>query len=160
MGRELGQHGRVVGGLDHHRDVGVVLGGGADHRRPADVDILDAVVERRALGDRLLERIEVHHQQVDRPDAVLLHGGGVVLVVADRQQAAMDFGMQGLDPAVHHLGRAGELRHVDHGEAGLGQRLGGAAGRHQLDAALGERARETDEVGLVGDREQSAFDAA
>jgi hypothetical protein len=138
----------------------VVLGGGADHRRPADVDILDAVVERCALGDRLLERIEVHHQKIDRPDAMLFHGACVLRVVADRQQAAMDLRVQGLDPAVHHLGRAGELRDVDHREAGLRQRLGGAAGRHQLDAALGERAREIDEPGLVGDREQSAFDAA
>ena len=49
--RELGEHFLVVGGFDHHGDVGVVLGGGADHRRPADVDVLDAVVERGAFGD-------------------------------------------------------------------------------------------------------------
>ena len=100
---ELGEHGGVVGGLDHDRDVGVVLGGGADHRRAADVDVLDAVVESRALRDGRLERIEIDHQQIDRPDAVRVHRGGVLRVVADRQQAAMHLRVQRLDPAVHHL---------------------------------------------------------
>ena len=67
---KLGEQRGVVLGLDHHRDIGVVLGGGADHRRPADVDVLDAVVVAGALRDRRLERIEVDHQEIDRPDAV------------------------------------------------------------------------------------------
>jgi hypothetical protein len=39
----LGEHKKVVGGLDHDGDTCVVLGAGADQRRPADVDVLDAV---------------------------------------------------------------------------------------------------------------------
>ncbi len=35
----------VVAGIDQHRDVVVVLGGGADHGRAADIDVLDAVVK-------------------------------------------------------------------------------------------------------------------
>ena len=83
MQGEFRQHLLVVGRLDHHGHVGVVLGGGADHRRPADVDVLDAVVEGAAFGDGRLERIEVHHQKIDRLDAVLFHRGGVILVGAD-----------------------------------------------------------------------------
>ncbi len=85
MQSEFGQQLFVVGRLDHHGDVGVVLGGGADHRRPADVDVFDAIVESRAFGDGGLERIEVHHQQIDRLDAVLVHRGGVFRVGADTQ---------------------------------------------------------------------------
>ena len=133
MLRQLGQHRGVILGLDHHGDVGVVLGGGADHRRAADVDVLDAVVVSRALRDRRLERIEVDHQQVDRPDAVRGHRRRVLLVVADRQQPAVHLRVQRLHPAVHHLGKAGQLRDVHHLEPGILQRLGGAAGGDQLD---------------------------
>ncbi len=157
---ELGEHGGVVVGLDHHRDVGVVLGGGADHRRAADVDVLDAIVVGRALRHGGLERIEIHHHEIDRLDAVCGHRAGVVLVGADGEQAAMHPGMQRLDAAVHHLGEAGELRNVDHLEAGVFQRLGGAAGRNQLDAVAGERLGEFGEAGLVGHREQRAGDFA
>ena len=117
----------------------MVLGGGADHRRAADVDVLDAVVVAGALRHRRLERIEVDHQEIDRPDAVRRHRRRVFLVVADRQQPAMHLGMQRLDPAVHHLGKAGQLRHVHDRQAGVLDRLGGAAGGDELDAVLGKR---------------------
>ena len=62
----------VVGRIDQHRHVGMVLGRGAQHRRPADVDVLDRFVIG-AVGprDRRGERIEIDDQQVDRLDAVL-----------------------------------------------------------------------------------------
>jgi len=150
----------VIARLHHHGDIAVVLGGGADHRRSADVDVLDAVVVRRALRDGLFERIEIHHQQIDRLDAVRLHRRGVFLVGADRQQPAVHFRMQRLDPAVHHLGRTGEFRHVDDLETGVFERLGGAAGGDQLDAVAGQRFGEFQQAGLVGYRQQSAGDAA
>jgi hypothetical protein len=71
----------------------VVLGGRADHRGPAYVDILDHLVARRAAGDGRLERVEIDHDQVDRADAVFGHGGGMGGIVANREQAAMDFGV-------------------------------------------------------------------
>ena len=37
--RELGEHHRIVAGIDDDRDIGVILGGGADHGRAADVDV-------------------------------------------------------------------------------------------------------------------------
>ena len=51
----------------------------------------------------------------------------------------MHLGMQRLDPAVHHLGKAGELGDVRHLQPGRGDRLGGAAGGDQFDAMAGER---------------------
>ena len=47
--------------------------------------------------------------------------------------------MEGLDAAVEHLGEAGEVADVAHGEAGFAQRAGGAAGGDQFDAEAGER---------------------
>ena len=63
-------HGVVVVRVDDREHPRVVLGGGPQHRRPADVDVL----ERHLFGhvrarDRLAERVEVHADEVDRPDA-------------------------------------------------------------------------------------------
>ena len=152
------EHLAVVVRIDDHRDAGVVLGGRADHRRPADVDVLDAVGERGALRHGRLERIEIDHQQIDGRDAVRVCSGRVLGIVADGQKAAVHLGMQRLEPAVHHLGKAGVLGHVLHGEAGVLQRLGGAAGGEDLHAARRQRLGEFDEPGLVGDRDQGPPD--
>ena len=45
---QLGEHGVVVGRVDDHRGEGAVLGGRADHRRAADVDVLDRSPARLA----------------------------------------------------------------------------------------------------------------
>ena len=105
---------------------------------PADVDVLDAVVERSAFRNRGFERIEIHHQQIDRLDVVLFHRGEVLFVPADRQQSAVHFRMQRLDPAVHHFGRAGEFGDIDHREPGIAECLGRPAGRDQLNSIAGE----------------------
>ncbi len=130
VGGELVEHALVVGGFDDDGDIVMVLRGGADHRRAADVDVLDAVVIGLAGGDRRLERVEVDDEQVDRRDAMAEHRGLVLGMRADGEQAAMHLGMQRLDAAVHHLREAGQLRHVLDLEAGRGNRLGGASGRH------------------------------
>ena len=114
MQSELGQHLFVVGRLHHHGHVAMVFGGGADHGRAADVDVLDAIVEGGAFGDGGLERIEVHDQEIDRLDAVLVRRRGVLLVRADRQQPAMHLRVQRLHPAVHHFRKAGEFGDVDY----------------------------------------------
>ena len=54
---------------DDRRGKGGVLGRGADHRRPADVDVLDELVVGDAAGrSGPLERIEVDADQVDELD--------------------------------------------------------------------------------------------
>ena len=86
-------------------------------------------------------------------------GGGLVLgVAADMQDAAVDLGVQGLDPAVEHLGEAGEVGDVAHGQAGVAQGLRSAAGGDEVDAVGGKRAGEVDEAGLVRNGEQGAAD--
>jgi hypothetical protein len=70
----------------------------------------------------------------------------------------MDLGVQRLDAAVHHLGKAGEIGDVHHRQPGFAQRLGGAAGRDQFDAVARERLAEFDEAGLVRHRKEGAGD--
>jgi len=138
----------------------VVLRRGADHRRPANVDVLDALLEAGALIDDRLERIEIDHQKIDRRDAVRLHRVRMFGVAADRQQSAMHFGMKGLDPSVHHFRKSGQFRYIRDLQARGGNRLGGAAGGDEIDAVAGQRAGEFDQSGFIRDGQQSAGHAA
>jgi hypothetical protein len=102
------QHHHVVGRIDDHGDALVVLGGAAQHRRPADVDLLDDLAARDAgLADRLAEPVEVDAQHVDRIDAVLRHRRTMTGVVALAEQAAVDLRVQRLQAPVHQFGEAG-----------------------------------------------------
>ena len=58
--------------VDDDGDRRVVLRRGPHHRRPADVDLLDALVGRGAGGHRLGERVEVDHDEVEGGDAQLV----------------------------------------------------------------------------------------
>ena len=51
------------------------------------------------------------------------HGGDVFGVIAQGKQAAVDFGMQGFHPAVHHLGESCDGRHVGDGQTQIAKNL-------------------------------------
>ena len=73
-----------------------------------------------------------------------------------RLDAAVDFRMQGLHPAVHHLGKARQLGDVPHLEACIAHRLRGPARRDQFDPARRQRPGQIDKTGLVGDGKKGA----
>ena len=62
------------------------------------------------------------------------------------------------DPPVEHLRERRDVGNVDDGQAGLSERLGGAAGRQQRHAAGVQGLRKGHETGLVGHAEQGAAD--
>jgi hypothetical protein len=100
----------------------VVLGRGADHRRAADVDVLDHLgVVNAAAGCGALEGIEVDAHQIDEFDLVLGGLAQMLGVVAQREQASVELGMQGLDPPVHDLGEAREVLDRAHRDPRLDQ---------------------------------------
>ena len=152
---------RVVGlGLDDDGDALVVLGGGADHRRAADVDVLDRHLGRDLVpGDGLLERVEVDADEVDRLDALARQRRHVLGVLAPRQQRRVQPRVQRLHAAVEDLLLAGELGDVGHLEARLAQGAGGAAGGEDLDPHRRQAAGEVGDAGLVGDRDQGPANA-
>ena len=123
VGLHVLDHRAVVGGLYHHGDEGVVLGGGAHERRAADVDVLDAGGEIAPRRHRLLEGIKVDGEEVDGTDAVGRHRRLVVGVAAHGEQAAVDERVQGLDPAVHDLRETGHLGDLGGLDAGVGKRF-------------------------------------
>ena len=132
---------------------------GPDHRRPADVDVFDRIVERAAgLGNRLAKRIEIDDDQVDGRNAVGRQRGAVLGQIASRENAAVDLGMQRLDAAVQHFGKARVTPDVGDRHARVGERLGRSARREELDAARGEASGKRDDARLVGHRQQRLRD--
>jgi len=104
--------------------------------------------------DRLLERVQIDDQQVDRRDAVLGHHRFVNAAAAE--QTAVHLRMQRLDAAIHDLGEAGQLAHLAHRQARLAQRARAAAGGDQLHAQRIQRARQIGQPVLVGYAQQGA----
>ena len=154
----LGQHGLVVVRVNDHGHRVRVLGGGTQHAGTADVNVLDGVREGNVgVGDGLLELVEVHHDQVDKLDAVLGNLGHMLLGVAAGEKRAVHLGVQRLDAAVHHLREPGEVLDGADLHAGLLERFGRAAGRDDLNPELvGERACEIGHARLVRHRDQRA----
>ena len=159
VGVQLGQHRRVIGRIANDDHVLVVLGRRTQHGRTADVDVFDRVFQLALVfGHGLLERIQVHHDQIDGRDAVLFQGLHVFRKIAPRQDPAMHLRMQRLDAAVQHFREAGVIGDFGHLHAIVGQHLGGAAGRKNFDAQRRQRAREIEYTRLVGDGNQGLFD--
>ena len=115
----------------------MVLRRAAEHGRAADVDVLDGVFKRAVgLRDGGFEGIEVHDDEVDELDAVLLGFVEVLMRIAAAEEAAMDLGVQGLHAAFHDLGEARVLADVRHRQAGVTEHLRSAARGEQLVAVV------------------------
>ncbi len=148
---DLLQHLRIVGGIDDNKDVTKILRRRAHQARTADVDLLDEVVEGRlGVCRRLRERIQVHDDEVDRDDAVAADGVEVVGTMPAREDAAVNSRMQGLDPAVHHLGKPGDFRDIDDGQTCARQGFGSPARRDELDAKSRQPPSEVNQARFVG----------
>ena len=110
-GEDVVQH--LVFGLarhDHH-DV-EVLGGSADERKAANVNLLDDVRLAGAAFHRIFKGVEVHHYEVNLGDSVLGHLLAVALQLAATQYAAEHLGVQRLDPAAQYGGIARQVLHL------------------------------------------------
>ena len=75
----------------------------------AQVSASPGYVHPSGVGCDLLERIEVHYHQIDWLDIVPPHLLLMRRVGAARKDSTVNLRMQGLDPAVEHLRKAGEV---------------------------------------------------
>jgi hypothetical protein len=138
----------------------VVLRRRADHRRAADVDVLERLVLAHVQArHRAFERVEVHAHEVDLLDPFLLERLEMSGVVADREQRRVELRVQRLDAAVEDLGRARQVLHASNLDARLAQRFGGAARRDDLDPQRREARSELGDPGLVRDGHERAAHA-
>ena len=120
---DLGDDGFVVGRVDDDADVGVVLGGCPDQRRPADVDQFDPRVGR--------ERVQVHDDQRDRLDAVLGEIGAVRFVVEIGEDAAMHLRVERHDAMTEDRREPCEIGDIGDRHAGRPDRRRGSAARDE-----------------------------
>ena len=147
----------IVGAIHHDRDMGMVLRGGSQHRRAADIDVLDGGRDvAGGVRHGLLEGIQVHDQQIDGSDAVLVHHR--VVLATPPQESSVDLRMQGLHPPIHDLGKPGMLRYLLDRDAGIREQAGRAAGGEYLYPSGGQPFRELDDTALVGHADQRALD--
>ncbi|CAB4836390.1 unannotated protein [freshwater metagenome] len=135
---QLVEHARVVGRIDEHADVRVVLRCAAHHGGPADVDELDAGLAR--------ERVEVHRDETERLDAVRGEVDKVRLVIEVGEDAAVHLGMQRHHAMAEHDRRTGHRRHILHRYPGRRDRARGASRGDQLPTQLDEPLGELDDA--------------
>src|SRR4029453_4257893 len=113
--------------------------------------VFEGLREGDALGHAVLERIEVHHHHVHRRDTLVAEGRSGRGAPATGQDAGVDLRVQGLHAAVEDLGEPGDLGDAGDLHSLLGQLLGGAAGGDDLEAAVGQAAREVGDAFLAVD---------
>jgi hypothetical protein len=85
-------------------------------------------------------------------------GRQVLRQVATGQDAAMHLRVQGLDAAVEHFREAGVVADLGHGQPGIAQHFGGAAGGQKVDSLSGKALGEFENARLVGDGNQGLGD--
>src|SRR5215213_46117 len=118
-------------GYDDHTPE--VLGGGPQHRGSSDVYLFDSFLLGSAAGDALFEWIEVDADQVYRAYVLLDELLYVVGVAEVGEDAAMDLGVQRLDPSAEYLRRASHLGDGDDPDSGLCERPRRPSGRDDLE---------------------------
>ena len=158
-GAQLLEHHVEVLGTTERNDEGVVLRGGAEHRRATDVDLLDCVgpldVEP---ADGALEGVQVDVHEVDRHDPVLRDIGQVGVDVAPGEDATMDTGVERDDTVTEQLRHPRKLGDRCHGKVIVGDQLGRPTARDELDPEPVKLLSEGDDTRLVGRGEQGATD--
>ena len=70
----------------------------------------------------MFERVDIHNQQIDGENAVLMHRVFMGTQVAVTEEAAVNHRVQSLDAAIHHLWEFRQLAHVFDRDASGGNR--------------------------------------
>ena len=153
------QHGAVIGRVGEDRDPGGVLGRGADHGRPADIDVLDRLGTVGA-ARRASPRTDRGSRRGNRCPRCRAPASPRRWSGSSRSASRPPwiFGCSVLTRPSIISGMPVTALDVGDGEAGLLQGARRPAGGEDLDAVRGERAGEIDDAGLVGDRDQRPAD--
>ena len=157
---QLGEHELVVLG-PAEGITSAYFAASTQERRAADVDLFDRLVPLDIEPPhRLLERIEVDADEIDRVDAVGGEIGNVLGHVPAREDAAVHCRVQRDDTVAEHLGEAGQLLEPDYGDLLVGEQRCSAAARDDLEVEPDELGCKCRDARLVEHREQRAPHAA
>ena len=142
----------VVRRIAEDQHVVEVLGGRPQQARAADVDILHDLVEGNPRPCRRLgEGIEIHQHQVHQGDLMPLQRLEVLGLRTAGEDSGVDLGVEGLDAAVEHLGKARDGLDLHDLQPLLAQRLGSPAGGDDFEAQTVQPRGKAREALLVRD---------
>ena len=159
MSAHLFEHCIIERRIGNDCDRSEILRRTAQHRRTSNIDVLDALSEISTTCDRLLEFVEIHDNHVDHLDAMLFSLVHVALKIATGEQATVYAWMQRLHAPIHHLRELRDRIDRRDGNARFFEHTCRTASRDDLNTEfLHESRSEFSDAGLVGDREQCAFD--
>ncbi len=134
---------------------------GTQHRRPADIDLFDGVLQTHVrLRDRRLEGVEIHAEKIDRRDSLLPHVFFVFGIVAAGQQSAVDLRMQGFQAPLEHLRETRVVSDFNHRQPRFAQQARRTAGGQQFDMMMRKSLRKRDHAFFIGNADESSPDAA
>ena len=106
IGAHLVQQTGVIRRIGDHDNRSVILGGCPDHRRPADINILDTGGRIGTFGHGFLKRIKIDDQQINRLDPMRRHCQQMFVIIAQGQQRAMHVRVQRFHAPIHHFRKA------------------------------------------------------
>ena len=95
----------------------------------------------RARARRSARTDKVHHDQVERFDAVRGERMLILRIVTAPEDAAEDFGMKRFHTTVHHFRKAGVIGDITHREPLLDEKTPRAAGAVDFDSSRGQPVR-------------------
>ena len=98
--------------------------------------------------------VKIAGDEIDGSNAVLSSLVTVLRIITAKKEAAMDFGMQGLDASAEHFGPTGKFGDVFNGDVVFAKQLGGAAGREDFDFKRREATGKIDDTVFVENAEQ------
>ena len=127
VGIKFFEQARVIAGIHDNDHIPMVFGRRSHHGGTTNINILDRIFQA-AVGARYgaLEGIQIDHDHIDGVDAMGRHD--VVVRAPASQNTAVNFRVEGLYSAVHHLGKARVFRHFGHRDTGFLQQPTGTAG--------------------------------
>lgn len=145
----------VLGRIRDRVDVPVVLPGGTDHARTADVDVLGCFFcSYSFFCDGLCERVEVDADEPEGLNPMFPHILLVLLAIEPPEQASMDLRVDGFQSSIHHLPIPSDFRHICGRYSRLDEEPPCPTSADYLEFHLDERSRELDESCFVADRNQ------
>ncbi len=107
--------------------------------------------------NRFNKGVEINNQKINVTDVIVLHGLNVAFIIALGQNAAMDFGVQRFNAAIHDFGKTGMVRYVFNLNTGLFHGLGGAPGGENFNAVALQFFGKFNNACFIGYGNQSPF---
>ena len=133
----------------------MVLGRRSHHGWATNINILDRCGQVTVgVGHSSGKGIQVYYYHIYGLNSVLGHYA--VIFAATAEDSAMHFRVQGFDPAIHHLWKAGVVRHLSDCDRIITQQAKGAPSREYFYTLLGESLGKFNNAGFIGNTDQCA----